>query len=128
LRLRQREHDLRGLFVGLQFGRAEVGLAALGKAKGENGPLLVAEENQRAVATGLASAFAFACDALLDQAAAEIGVGQGTISVIDGRNKRRVTYIFTARKLGEPAILVDTASLLTDDCRHFSITLCIMPQ
>ena len=74
MRLRQREHDLRGLLVDLQLGRAEVGLVALSKAKGEYGPFLVAEEDQRSVTAGLTSTITR--DALLKQAAAEIGVDQ----------------------------------------------------
>lgn len=70
LRLRQREDDLRGLLVDLQLGRADVGLVALGEAKGEYGPFFMAKEDQRAIAAGLA--FAFASDALLDQATAKI--------------------------------------------------------
>lgn len=68
------------------------------------------EENQCAVASGLASAFA--CDALFDQAAAEIGVDQATIGLIDGCDKRRVADPFPGRKFGEPAVLVNAGLLL----------------
>lgn len=129
LRLRQREHDLRDLLVDLQLGRAEVGLVALGKAKGEYGPLLVAKEDQRSVTAGLASAFTR--DALLDQSAAEIGIDQSAIGLIDGGNKRRFADPFPARELREPAVLVDAGSRvrgLPVMDRHFDITHSIMVQ
>jgi len=46
----------------------------------------LAEEDQRAVATGLASAFAR--DTLLDQAATGVSVDQAATGLIDGRDKR----------------------------------------
>ena len=114
------------MLVVLQSDRIEVGLVALGEAKGQNGAFFVAEENQCAIATRLASAFSR--DALLDQGAAEIGVDQTVIGLVDGRDKRRVTYTFAARKLREPAILVDVGSLLTGDDQHPTIIRCIIPQ
>ena len=54
--------------------------------------------------------------------------GAVVLGLIYGRNKRRVDYSFTARKLGEPTILVDAGSLLTGHDHHPTITLCIMLQ
>jgi hypothetical protein len=57
----------------------------------------VAEEDQRAITARLASALAR--DALLDEAAAKIGIDQAAIGPIDGRNKRRIADPFPAANL-----------------------------
>lgn len=67
------------------------------------------EEDQRTITTGLASTLSRS--ALLDQAAAEIGVDQSTIGLIDGRDKRRIADPFPACELREPPVFVDASSL-----------------
>lgn len=98
--------------MSIKPAAGRVGLVALGEAKGEYGPFLVAEEDQCAVSAGLASTLTR--NALLYQAAAKIGVNQAAIGLIDGGNKRCVIDPFTDRELGEPAVLVEAGSLLTD--------------
>ena len=73
----------------------------------------MAEEDQRAVAAGLASAFAR--DTLLDQPAAEIGVDQAAIGLVNGRDKRCIADPFPVGELRKPAVFVDAGSRLTID-------------
>ena len=63
----------------------------------------MAEEDQRAIAAGLASAFA--CNALLDQTTAEVGVNQTAIGLIYGRDKRRVADPFRPANFANQRLL-----------------------
>jgi hypothetical protein len=106
LRLCQSEYDLGRHFVGPQLNLTEVGFTAFGEAKGEQRPLLTAEENQRAIAAGLAAPAAR--DALLHQASAKIGIDQAAIGMFDYCHERSVADSFPARMFGKLTVLVDT--------------------
>src|SRR5690606_24512708 len=91
--------------IDLQFRRTQVRLVALGEGKHEYGPLARAEDQDRAIATRLASALAR--DALLDKAAAEVCIDQAGFGPMHGISKRGIADLFFCRELGEPAVGVD---------------------